>query len=90
MPSKKDWPIAASSSSLFLTCQYSAIGVTPNSCAIRRIVTASRPSASAIVSARSTMASRLSSVLPSGIVLVITLDNYTPYRVSYTAYMYAV
>ena len=54
-------PIAASSSSLFATCQYSAIGVTPNSCAMRRMVIASGPSVSITVRARSTIAALLSS-----------------------------
>ena len=61
MPSKSRSPIASSSSSLFLTCQYSAIGVTPNSWPSRRMVTASSPSASAIARARSTIAARLRS-----------------------------
>src|SRR5882757_4217312 len=56
------------------------MGVTPNSCASRRIVTASSPSSSAIASARSTTASRLSSVLTA--VFALTLDNYTPYRLA--------
>ena len=50
-------PIAASSSSLFFTCQYKAIGVTPKSCAIRLMDTAASPSVSATSRACSIMAS---------------------------------
>src|SRR6478752_2872116 len=70
------------SCSLFLKCQYSAIGVTPSSWASRRMVTACSPSAEPISSAWSTTASRLS--------FPITLDNYTPYTIHYPPYMYAV
>ena len=48
------------SSSLFRKCQYSAIGVTPSSWASRRMVSASRPSASARAMARPTTAALLS------------------------------
>ena len=73
VPANSASPIASSSSSLFLTCQYSAIGVTPNSLA--HAADGDRVEALGVGDVERAVDDRGPAELS---ISAITLDNYTP------------